>query len=311
MLRIGEVAKQFNISNRTLRYWEEMGILNSSRTENNYRFYDSQNAARIKYIVLLRKLKMPIADIEQIFIIADHNVAIDALSRHLKNLKHEAAFNSLLVALIELLVQRISGPGSLEQVFFHLEQHTAAIDSAEKSMPQNLSSERIMIMSAKKLENVRFVRLPAMTIASYRAESDNPEMDCFKVTNKFIFENNLHKWAGFRHFGFNNPNPSENNPIYGYEHRIAIPEDLDVPAPLTKMHIDSALYASIPTSMSEIGDRFQQLYEWLQSNDEYEADVNFRWLEECIDFETFIAAFENPAIHQQLDILAPVKRKNY
>lgn len=40
MLRIGEAAKKFDISNRTLRYWEEEGILNSTRTEKGYRFYE-------------------------------------------------------------------------------------------------------------------------------------------------------------------------------------------------------------------------------------------------------------------------------
>ncbi|MCL2478449.1 MAG: MerR family transcriptional regulator, partial [Treponema sp.] len=66
MLKIGEVAKQFNISNRTLRYWEEAGILESSRLENGYRFYDNENANRIRQIVMLRRLRMPIADIERI-----------------------------------------------------------------------------------------------------------------------------------------------------------------------------------------------------------------------------------------------------
>ena len=43
MLRIGEAAKKYDISNRTLRYWEDMGILESKRTENDYRYYDDDN----------------------------------------------------------------------------------------------------------------------------------------------------------------------------------------------------------------------------------------------------------------------------
>jgi DNA-binding transcriptional MerR regulator len=315
MMRIGEAARQFNISNRTLRYWEQMGILNSTRTENNYRFYDNENAARIRYIVLLRKLNMPIADIERIFITADFNVAIDALNRHLKNLKNEAAYNGILILLIESLIQQMKGFQNLEQVFSFLELHTTAQPNLN-NMPQNLSPERIMLMAEKRLENVRIVRLPVMTVASYRAESDSPEMDCFNITNKFILENNLHKRAGFRHFGFNNPIPTEGNPVYGYENWVVIPDDFTVPPLLVKKKIESALYASIPTSMSEIGERGWLLHEWIVKNDEYEADVHFQqvagitaYLEECIDFETFIAAFENPQIKQQLDIMAPVKRK--
>lgn len=42
MLRIGEAAKRFDISNRTLRYWEEEGILRSARAENgrSYSYID-------------------------------------------------------------------------------------------------------------------------------------------------------------------------------------------------------------------------------------------------------------------------------
>jgi DNA-binding transcriptional MerR regulator len=312
MLKIGELAKRFNVSRRTLRYWEEMGILNSARMENNYRFYDDENAARIRQIVTLRKLNMPIADIERIFIAADYNVAIDALNRHLKNLKNEAVNNGLFISLVESLLQRVNSSRNLEQLFSSLESHT----DVTQTMPQNLPSERIIVMVEKQLENVRLVRLPAMTVASYRAESESPEMDCFKVTNKFVLENNLHKQTGFRHFGFNNPIPTEGNPIYGYENWVVIPDDLTVPPPLVKKKIEGALYASIPTSMGEIGERGWLLHEWILKHDEYEADLKFQqdtgmtaYLEECIDFESFIVAFENPQIKQQLDILAPIKRK--
>ena len=59
MLRIGEAAKTYGISNRTLRYWEDAGVLKSTRAENGYRYYDNENVVRINQIVLLRKLKMP------------------------------------------------------------------------------------------------------------------------------------------------------------------------------------------------------------------------------------------------------------
>jgi DNA-binding transcriptional MerR regulator len=105
MLRIGEAAKMFDLSNRTLRYWEEKGILNSSRAENGYRFYDDENTTRIKQIVLLRKLRMPIADIERMFISGDFDVAIDTLISHLQNLKQEVVVLNSLTVLIEKLMR--------------------------------------------------------------------------------------------------------------------------------------------------------------------------------------------------------------
>ena len=120
MLRIGEAAKKYDISNRTLRYWEEMGILKSTRTENGYRYYDSENTARISQIVLLRKLRMPISDIERIFVADDFSVAIDALNGYLTNLRQDAVVYGALIAMVEKLISFVESSGSPEQIFSFL-----------------------------------------------------------------------------------------------------------------------------------------------------------------------------------------------
>ncbi|MCL2083907.1 MAG: MerR family transcriptional regulator [Oscillospiraceae bacterium] len=301
MFRIGEVAKRFDISNRTLRYWEEMGILRSARTENGYRFYEEDNVTRIEQIVLLRKLKMPIAEIERIFMASDLGVAIDALSGHLENLKNEAAANNTLIALVESLISRIRASGNLKQVFACLEAR-----GPEPAAPQISLSERIIM---KNLHNVRIVKLPAMTVASYRAESAEPENDCSEVFNKFVLDNNLHKRDGYRFFGFNNPSPSKGNPVYGYEMWVTVPDDFAVPEPLEKKRFGGGLYASIPAHMNEIGERWQLLYGWCKNSGEYDVDFSSQWLEECsMDFETFISDRVADG-DKQLDLLSPVKLK--
>lgn len=306
MLRIGEAGKIFNISNRTLRYWEEKGILNSTRMENGYRFYDEENAVRIKQIILLRKLKMPIADIERVFIANDFNVAIDALNHHLKNLKQETAMLNSLSILVEKLIECIKKEKNLDPLFSYLElKETDSLSKLENAL-QTLLSERDIYMSANQLKDVRIVRLPEMTVASYLAKSETPEKDCSEVINKFILENSLHKKSGFRHFGFNNPSPSEHSSVYGYEIWVSIPEDLEVPEPLVKKHFKGGLYASIATKMDEIGERWMQLYNWVKNSDKYDVDFDSQWLEECIDFETFILGDESL---QQLDLLHPIKLK--
>lgn len=303
MLRIGEAAKQFDISNRTLRYWEEVGILKSTRTENGYRFYNDENVARINQIVLLRKLKMPIAEIERVFLAIDFSVAIDALNEHLESLKRDVSVYDFLIILIEKLIRHIKESQSLEHVFSYLETQESIIDSDHESTPQIQLSERIILMSEERLNNVRIVKLPAMTVAAYRAESATPEDDCSKVFNKFVLENNLHKRSGYRNFGFNNPSPSEGNPVYGYEMWVTIPDNFIVPEPLAKKQFDGGLYASISTHMNEIGERWQLLYNWCKNNQDYDVDFSFQWLEECsMDFETFISGKD-----QQLDLLEPIK----
>jgi DNA-binding transcriptional MerR regulator len=306
MLRIGEAAKMFDISNRTLRYWEDEGILNSTRTENGYRLYDDENIVRITQIVLLRKLRIPITDIERIFIADDHNAAIDALIKHLQKLKQEIAVLDSLSILIEKLVKRIKTEKDPKHLFPYLYKPTVSTFPELDDAFQIFLSERDIYMQSDQLKDVRFVKLPAMTVASFRAVSETPEKDCLDVMNKYILDNLLHKKSGFRHFGFNNPNPSEKNPVYGYEIWVAIPMDLQVPKPLVKKQFVGGLYASITTKMSEIGERWQQLHNWCINNDKYEVDFDLQCLEECTDFETFISGDINS---QQLDLLEPIKLK--
>jgi len=303
MTRIGEAAKEFGISNRTLRHWEDMGILKSTRTENDYRYYDDENMARINQIVLLRKLKMPIADIERIFIAGDFDVAVTALSNHLENLKQGTAVYQTLVAYMENLIRHIKETPGLGEVFSYLEVQ----NSNHGTAPQITPSKKEISMPQERLKNVRIVRLPAMTVAAYCAVSGTPEADCAKVFDPFVLGNGLHKKSGFRSFGFNNPDPSEDSPTYGYETWVTIPEDFDVTAPFVKKQFDGGLYASVSATLNEIGERWEQLYYWCDGSDKYEFDSSAQWLEELsMDYEEFISEKTSDG-DKQLDLLLPVR----
>jgi len=64
LIRINDVADSFRISSRTLRYYEQVGILWSNHPENKaQRYYDDAALERLKQIIVLRKLQIPIKDI--------------------------------------------------------------------------------------------------------------------------------------------------------------------------------------------------------------------------------------------------------
>ncbi|MCL2840513.1 MAG: MerR family transcriptional regulator [Defluviitaleaceae bacterium] len=301
MLRIGEVAKKYGISNRTLRYWEEVGVLQSKRTENGYRYYDSENVARINQIILLRKLKMPIADIERIFIANSYCVAIDALTSYLADLKQNAKLYNALAAIVENLLGNIQQSQNLEEIFLHIEQQES------KPSPKIQRPERILAMET--LKNVRILDLPPMTVMSYCVLSETPEADCSKVFDEVMLKHNLHTRSGHRSFGFNNPDPSNESPVYGYELWTTIPEDFEVPAPLVKKQFGGGKYASISASLNEIGERWDALFQWSTQNEKYENDLTNQWLEERVmDYEMFMSP-STPDSERQLDLLLPIKLK--
>lgn len=78
------------------------------------------------------------------------------------------------------------------------------------------------------------MRLSAMVAALYQAVSATPEEDFSKGFTAFVLEHKLHTQIHFLFFGFNNPNPSGENPVCGYEIWVTMPKEFDVPSSLKK-----------------------------------------------------------------------------
>ena len=69
LIKIGTLAKRYDISTRTIRYYEEVKMINSIRDrESNVRFYDSENIKVLEQILLLRALDFSIEEIKDILI---------------------------------------------------------------------------------------------------------------------------------------------------------------------------------------------------------------------------------------------------
>ena len=60
---IGDLAKSLVISARSIRYYEELGLLSPSRTEGGFRVYTDHDRALIKLIVRFRDLGMSLEEI--------------------------------------------------------------------------------------------------------------------------------------------------------------------------------------------------------------------------------------------------------
>ena len=68
LIKITALTEQLGVSARSLRYYEQSGLLQSVRPEfEKYRFYDAENVERLKQILVLRKMQIPIKDILRIY----------------------------------------------------------------------------------------------------------------------------------------------------------------------------------------------------------------------------------------------------
>jgi len=68
---IQEVAKQFNVSTRTLRYYEEIGLLSPSRSHSNQRTFSKKELAKLKLIFRGKKYGFSLEEIKEMVLLFD------------------------------------------------------------------------------------------------------------------------------------------------------------------------------------------------------------------------------------------------
>lgn len=64
---IGDIAKRFGLNPRTIRYYENIGILpKAKRTESGYRIYTDETIARLDFILKAKALGLKLDEIKAI-----------------------------------------------------------------------------------------------------------------------------------------------------------------------------------------------------------------------------------------------------
>jgi len=77
LIKITDLTSQLGLTSRSLRYYEQVGLIKSVRLKfEKYRFYDEENVERLKQIIVLRKMQIPIRDIIRIYESEDMSVIV-------------------------------------------------------------------------------------------------------------------------------------------------------------------------------------------------------------------------------------------
>ncbi|MCL1699814.1 MerR family DNA-binding transcriptional regulator [Lysinibacillus sp. Bpr_S20] len=71
MKTIKEVAKQFNVSTRTIRYYEELGLLNPNRSSTNQRTFSKKELAKLKLIFRGKRYGFSLEEIKEMVLLFD------------------------------------------------------------------------------------------------------------------------------------------------------------------------------------------------------------------------------------------------
>lgn len=322
---ITQVTKALGISTRTLRYYEQLGLLQSKRMEGySYRTYDEEACLRLKQILVLRKLRIPLSQIA--VLLSEPNGAVEIFMRNIRELNEEIASLSVIRDILQRFADELRESSDIRLKTDLLSDETllsmlAPLSLTKPHFKEEKSMEDLKTANEKlsKLtdKDVRIVYLPPATVAAYQFEGDEPEKEVNCVINDFVLKSGLTRIKpDMRNYGFNNPNPTDETGRHGYEIWVTIPDDMDIPAPLVKKQFEGGLYAAhmIPFGAFE---EWEWLNEWVSGSDKYDYRGNwdnasmFGWLEEHLNYINHVA-LDNPEPEgMQLDLLIPVKEKPY
>lgn len=105
LIKVRDISLKYGISPRALKYYEDMGLLKSTKIEDYaYRMYDEEAIKRLKQILILRKLNISIKDIKHIFNTTGSAVVLEILGKKVDGIDDEIA---LLHELKEIVLEFI------------------------------------------------------------------------------------------------------------------------------------------------------------------------------------------------------------
>lgn len=168
LIKIREVATRYNISARTLRFYEDMGLITSTRSDDYaYRLYDENALKRLEQVLILLKLNVSIKDIQRIFNSSGSEVVLEVLGKKVDDIDEEI---SLLHELKEIVLDFIS---QFEHADFNKDSDVKLLYEKAKEIKTQLADpvytgnpstvNRLLAVTEKldkKVPDVMIVRIP-------------------------------------------------------------------------------------------------------------------------------------------------------
>ena len=308
LIRINEVVENFGISSRTLRYYEEMGLLWSNHPDyKTQRYYDPAALERLKQIIILRKLQIPIKDIVVIFKNENMTTLLQSFVNKLESLDAEISTLSELRHLVDdflnkMLMSGIKKISGITLLYEETDKRLATVKRKETVTFEKLSE---ISREALRLHDVRIIRLPPMRVLTSRLKTGQLENIDGKMQSLFV------------KFGFT-PSPGLRNCFFRKEPSgewimlIKIPNNYENTTEYVDEKFTGGLFAIASSFMEDMDDTLILLKNWINMSEDYELDVNakgefqrYEMIEEILPWD-----IANKLNRYQQDIFIPIQIKN-
>ena len=298
ILTVSTVSKIFGISSRMLRYYEQIGLIKSQRVEDYfYRVYDEDAIRRLRQIIILRKLRVPVKHIREILNNSEAATVIEIFERNISELDDEITALSTVKSILSGLVKELSEKANVRLQLDYLGDSSVFAIVESISLPKNILQEEKSMDDLNKANeqlgkltdrDIRIIHLPPSAVASALGIGDNAEDEADNIMGKFKDEVLMGINRSTRFYGFNNPEFTPNGDFVQHKYEVwaTIPDDLEVSAPLARKHFMGGLYIAY-TSKPVNFDDWKKVKVWLDSNDEFEYDNSRAYREDKLESKMF------------------------
>jgi len=292
-----------------------------------YRVYDQANLIRLQQVIILRKLQIPVKQICVILNNPDAATVVDIFKKSIQELDIEITALSTIKIILEKFAANLEAAVdlNLNLDFMHGDtvlELTRALPLIQKNVKENVTMSDLFQAAdvLNKLENVRVVFVPPMTVASVFCTGENSEAKTWQLMTDFIITNNLIEIKpDLRVFKIEHQNATGNS--FGDEVWVSIPDTLAVPPGFTIKKFLGGQYAAhvLDSNGFEVALGMQ---DWINESDKYQYDYDGN-LQRCAppinEINSFggmhldlcevlnFNNFQKPGFEIQIDYLTPIK----
>lgn len=189
LVKIRDITVRYNISARTLRYYEDMGLIESTRSNDYaYRLYDEAAIKRLEQILILRRLNISIKDIKRIFSTAGSEVVLDVLEKKVDNIDEEISLLHELKKIVLEFIEQIKNLDFEKETDIKLLYEKANdIETQITNVDYNgnsASAERFFEVTEKlndKIPDIIIVRIPKFRAVTSGAMSYEDVFGKFQI----------------------------------------------------------------------------------------------------------------------------------
>lgn len=272
LIKITDLTTQLDLSSRTLRYYEQVGLIQSVRPQfEAYRYYDETAVERLRQIIVLRKMQIPIKDIVRIYESREMSVIVDVFVEKINEIDREVTVLSELKGIINTFLQKMiqNGIKKISALPLLYEEMNKQLEMMEEQRPVTYDeltgiSERL----AKPIEPV-IISLPVMRVITSYPKANPKQSD----TDGFW------RWVQSHNISYGEPGQHDQFEFQsdaGDAVMLRVRDDFENDSEYMDFIFEGGLYASVSVYVDEdLRERFHSLVKSFDGNKFYEIDYTY------------------------------------